>query len=224
MIMSKALFLEPHYGDIAWSCSGLVAQNRQDPIIVSIFPPKRKYYRIQFKGIKYRRKKREEVKFANILGVEIIYLKFKSAFLRGRHLEDLFDKILNPVEEEQVLQLREYISELIKKEDISELYCPMAQRNQIDHLIVKKAVAGLNKIDFDIYYYEDFPNFMPESRKLQVSTALKAIKVDISDVIEEKIHGILQYDSLVEPYFISKEVLVDLIRKTPFETFWKEDI
>ena len=222
--MSKTLFLEPHYGDFAWSCSGLVAQNREDSIIVSIFPPKRKYYRIQFKGIKYRRKKREEIRFANILGVEIIYLKYKSAFLRGRNLEDLFDKILNPVEEEQVLKLRKYIFELIKNEDISEVYCPMAQRNQIDHLIVKKAVAGLKQTDFDIYYYEDFPNFLLESRKLQVSTALKALKVDISDVIEEKIQGILQYDSLVVPYFISKEILVDLIRKTPFETFWKEDI
>lgn len=222
--MSKALFLEPHYGDIAWSCSGLVAQNRQDSIIVSIFPPKRKYYRIQFKGIKYRRKKREEIKFSNLLSVEIIYLKYKSAFLRGRNLEDLFDKILNPAEEEQVLQLREYLSDLIKKEDVSEVYCPMAQRNQIDHLIVKKAVAGLKQIDFDIYYYEDFPNFLPVSRKLQVSTGLKAIKVDISEVIEEKIQGILQYESLVEPYFKSKEILVDLIRKTPFETFWKEDI
>ncbi len=222
--MSKILFLEPHYGDIAWSCSGLVAQNREDSIIVTIFPPKRKYYRIQFKGIKYRRKKREEIRFSNILGVKIIYHKYKSAFLRGRNLEDLFDKILNPVEEEQVLQLRKYISELIKKEDISEIYCPMAQRNQIDHLIVKKAVAGLKQTDFDIYYYEDFPNFLPESRKLQVSTGLKAIKVDISEVIEEKIQGILEYVSLVEPYFKSKEVLVDLIRKTPFETFWKEDI
>ncbi|NHJ31331.1 MAG: hypothetical protein FK732_00570 [Asgard group archaeon] len=222
--MSKILFLEPHYGDIAWSCSGLVAQNREDSIIVSIFPPKRKYYRIQFKGIKYRRKKREEIKFGNLLGVEIIYLKYKSAFLRGRNLEDLFDKILNPLEEEQVIQLREYFSDFIKKEDVSELYCPMAQRNQIDHLIVKKAVAGLKPIDFDIYYYEDFPNFLPESRKLQVSTALKAIKVDISDVIEEKIQSILQYESLVQPYFKSKEILVDLVRKTPFETFWKEEI
>ncbi|TET32824.1 MAG: hypothetical protein E3J70_00460 [Candidatus Heimdallarchaeota archaeon] len=222
--MSKTLFLEPHYGDIAWSCSGLVAQNREDSIIVSIFPPQRKYFRIQFKGIKYRRKKREEMRFANILGVEIRYLKYKSAFLRGRNLEDLFDKILNPVEKELVIQLREYISDLVIKEDVSEIYCPMAQRNQIDHLIVKKAVAGLKPIDFDIFYYEDFPNFLPESKKLQVSTALKAIKVDISDVIEEKIQGIIQYDSLVEPYFKSKEILVELIRKTPFETFWKEDI
>ncbi len=224
MVMSKALFLEPHYGDIAWSCSGLVAQNREDSIIVSIFPPKRRNYRIQFKGIKYRRKKREELRFGNIFSVKIIYLKYKSAFLRGRNLEDLFDKILNPVEEEQVLQLREYISDFIKKEDIQEIYCPMAQRNQIDHLIVKKAVAGLKQTDFDIYYYEDFPNFLPESKKLQARTALKAIKVDISEVIDEKIQGILQYDSLVEPYFKSKEILVQLIRNTPFETFWKEDI
>lgn len=163
--MSKVLFLEPHYGDIAWSCSGLVAQNKEDSIIVSIFPPKRRFYRIKFMGIKYRRKKREAKRFESLFGVKIIYLKFKSAFLRGRNLEDLFDKILNPVEEEQVLKLREYISELIKKEDIYELYCPMAQRNQIDHLIVKKAVAGLKQTDFDIFYYEDFPNFIPESSK-----------------------------------------------------------
>ncbi|NHJ39282.1 MAG: hypothetical protein FK731_04560 [Asgard group archaeon] len=220
--MTKKLFLEPHYGDIAWSCGGLVAKNKKESIIVTIFPPRRKYYRLKFKGIIYRKKKREEIRFEKSYGVEIIYLNYKSAFMRGRILEELFDKKLNALEKEIVIQLREYISELVINKDIKEIYCPMAQRNQIDHLIVKEAISNILLEKVDIYYYEDFPNFLPESKKLVTESNLNAIKIDISDVLEEKIKAVLFYESLIEPYFVSKEKLVDLIRKTPYEIFWLE--
>lgn len=220
--MTKKLFLEPHYGDIAWSCGGLVAKHKKESIIVTIFPPRRKYYRLKFKGIIYRKKKREEIRFEKSYGVEIIYLKYKSAFMRGRILEELFDKKLNALEKEIVIQLREYISELVINKDIKEIYCPMAQRNQIDHLIVKEAISNILLENVDIYYYEDFPNFLPESKKLVTESNLNAIKIDISDVLEEKIKAVLFYESLIEPYFVSKEKLVDLIRKTPYEIFWLE--
>jgi LmbE family N-acetylglucosaminyl deacetylase len=222
MIMVSKLFLEPHYGDIAWSCGGLVAKYKKESIIVTIFPPRRKFYRLKLKARKYRKKKREEVRFEKLYGVKIIYLKYKSAFMRGRILEDLFDKKLNDLEKEIVIQLREFITNLVLEEGITEIYCPMAQRNQIDHLIVKEAISNLLVENINIFYYEDFPNFLPESRKLVTESNLNAIRVDISEVIEDKIKAVLFYDSLIEPYFVSKEKLVDLIRKTPFEIFWQE--
>ncbi|NHK30959.1 MAG: hypothetical protein FK730_06370 [Asgard group archaeon] len=220
--MVKKLFLEPHFGDIAWSCGGLVAKHKKESIIVTIFPPRRKFFRLKLKARKYRKKKREEIRFERLYGVKIIYLKYKSAFMRGRILEDLFDKKLNELEKEIVIQLREFITDLVLNEGITEIYCPMAQRNQIDHLIVKEAVSNLLLENIDIFYYEDFPNFLPESKKLVTEPTLKALKIDMSDVIEEKINAVLFYDSLIEPYFVSKEKLVNLIRRTPFEIFWKE--
>jgi len=217
------LFLQPHYGDIAWSCGGLVAKHKKESIIVSIFPPKRKFFRLKLKGIVYRRKKREENHFEKLFGFKGIYLKYKSAFLRGRTLETLFDKNLNELEQQQVVALRDYLSNLILQEGITEVYCPKAQRNMIDHLIVKQAVYGLTATDITIYYYEDFPNFLPEAKKTSKKSKTKTIKVDISDVIEEKIQAIILYDSLVKPYYRSEEKLVELIRKTPFETYWLED-
>ncbi|MHA1213582.1 MAG: PIG-L deacetylase family protein [Candidatus Heimdallarchaeota archaeon] len=221
--MAKKLFLQPHYGDIAWSCGGLVTKHKKESIVVSIFPPKRKFYRLKFMGIIYRKKKREEKQFEKLIGFKGIYLKFKSAFLRGRTLETLFDKNLNELEQQQGVDLRGYLSKLILQEGITEVYCPKAQRNMIDHLIVKQAVYGLTATDITIYFYEDFPNFLPEAKKTTKKSKTKTIKVDISDVIEEKIQAIILYESLVQPYFRSKEKLVELIRKTPFETFWLED-
>ncbi|NHJ84422.1 MAG: hypothetical protein FK734_03115 [Asgard group archaeon] len=218
--MSKKLFLEPHFGDIAWSCGGLVAKHKEESLIVNIFPPRRKYFRLKLLGFKYRRKKREEKRFQELYNVKIIYLKFKSALMRGRILEELFDKKLNEMEEKMVIDLKNYIADLVEKEGITEIYCPMAMRNQIDHLIVKKAVSQLFLANTDIYYYEDFPNFLPEAKKLASSTGEKAIEIDISDVLEEKIQAVLMYHSLVEPYFVSQEKLIELIRKTPFEVFW----
>jgi len=51
---------------------------------------------------------------------------------------------------------------------------------------------------------------------------MEAKEVDISDVIEEKIQAVLIYESLVSGYFKSQDTLVELIRKTPFETYWKD--
>ncbi|NHJ05415.1 MAG: hypothetical protein EAX90_11360 [Candidatus Heimdallarchaeota archaeon] len=220
--MTNKLFLEPHYGDIAWSCSGILAQNKSNSIIINIFPPRRKFYRFKLKGRIYRSKKREEKSFEKLYRVTIIYLKYKSAFLRGRTIENLFDKQLNKIEEKQVLELRNLIVKMIEDFDVSEIYCPKAQRNQIDHLIVKKAVYGITSSNIDVFYYEDFPNFLPESKKYFSESALQAKKIDISDVIEEKIKAVLAYKSLIKSYFKSKEKLIGLIRNTPFETFWIE--
>jgi len=218
--MTQKLFLEPHYGDIAWACSGIIAQNVQESIIVNIFPPRRKNYRLKLKGRTYRKKKREEMEFAKLFGVRIIYLKYKSAFLRGRTIEDLFDKQLNEIEQKQVLELRNFVIKMIDDYNITEIYCPKAQRNQIDHLIVKKAIYGIVSPNIKIFYYDDFPNFLPESRNYRFDSKKQSKKVDISNVIDEKIKAVLVYKSLIRPYFRSKEILVDLIRKTPFEIFW----
>jgi len=220
--MPTKLFLQPHHGDIAWSCGGLIAKNKDDSLVVSLFPPRSKNYWLKLKGRIYRSKKREDMQFEKLFGIRFIFKKFPSAFMRGRTVDYLFDKKLNSMEEQLVQEIRNYITDLIAKKGIKEIYCPMAQRNQIDHLIIKQAVFGLIASNVEIYYYEDFPNFLPESKKGKRFTSLEAKEIDISNVIEEKIQAVLLYESLIEAYYKSKETLVELIRKTPFETYWKD--
>ncbi len=220
--MPKKLFLQPHHGDIAWSCSGLIAQSKEDSLAVSLFPPRSKHYWLKLKGRVYRSKKREDMQFEKLFGIRYIFEKFPSALMRGRTVDTLFDKKLNSMEEQLVQEIRNYITDLVAKEKITEIYCPMAQRNQIDHLIIKQAVFGLIASKVDVYYYEDFPNFLPESKKGKRFTSMEAKEVDISDVIEEKIQACLLYESLISAYFKSQDTLVELIRKTPFETYWKD--
>ncbi|MHA1502346.1 MAG: hypothetical protein ACTSSB_10895, partial [Candidatus Heimdallarchaeota archaeon] len=93
--MPKKLFLQPHHGDIAWSCSGLIAQNKEDTLVVSLFPPRSKNYWLKLKGMVYRKRKREDLQFEKLFGIKYIFKKFPSAFLRGRTIDNLFDKKLN---------------------------------------------------------------------------------------------------------------------------------
>ncbi|NHJ49497.1 MAG: hypothetical protein FK733_17035 [Asgard group archaeon] len=220
--MSKKLFIEPHYGDVAWSCAGLIAMNKENSIVVNIFPPRRRYDRLLLKGFTYRKRKRVEKRFQELFGIRIIYLNYESALLRGRTIKELIDTKLNPIEKEQVAQIRQFISDFVIKEGITEIYSPLAQRNQIDHVIVKEAVSGLLTTGCEIYYYEDFPDFMPKTEKGLITPDLIEKKVDITSVIEEKIQAVILYESLVRAYFTSKESLLESIRKSPFETYWLE--
>lgn len=220
--MTKKLFLEPHYGDIAWSCGGLLYLNKEDSIILNIFPPRKKYDFLNLKRRRnYRRAKKREKAFVELFGVKIIYWKYKSAFLRGRTDKNFFDRNLTELEENMVVEIRQEIEKLILEEKITEVYCPYAQRNQVDHIIVRKAVKGFTITNAKIFYYEDFPNFHPQSEKIKDPSMIPS-RVDISASIEEKIKAILIYEHLVKAFFKDTETLIDLVWKKPFETYWYE--
>ena len=48
------------------------------------------------------------------------------------------------------------------------------------------------------------------------------IEIDVSDVIEVKVKGILVFESLIDAYFKSKELLAQRIRESPKEIYWKD--
>jgi len=130
--MPKKLFLQPHHGDIAWSCSGLIAQSKEESLVVSLFPPRSKHYRLKLKGRVYRNKKRKDIQFEQLFGdiqfeqlfgIKFIFEKFPSALMRGRTIDTLFDKKLNSMEEQLVQEIRNYITDLVTKEKITEIYC-----------------------------------------------------------------------------------------------------
>ena len=220
--MTKKLFLEPHYGDIAWSCGGLLYKYKGESIILNFFPPK-KMKKFLFRKIKIKSRlgKKNNEKFRKLFNLKIIYLDYQSAFLRGRSDKNLFDKRLTSEEEELVSKIREDITKFVSQEKITEIYCPYAQRYQVDHLILRKAISTISIPEVIVYYYEDFPNFHPKSEEI-VNPNLEVNKIDISDYIEKKIEAVLIYDNLVKAFFTNKETLIELIHNRPYETYWKE--
>ncbi|MBN1328146.1 MAG: hypothetical protein JXA54_01620 [Candidatus Heimdallarchaeota archaeon] len=122
-----------------------------------------------------------------MFGIKILYYKYKSAFLRGRSAETLFDKTFNELEQKIVNQLHQDIIKLVEDKNISEIYCPRANENQIDHLLVRAAVARIVATDCKIFYYEDFPNFTFDSKISNKEKNMEKKIIDFHDVIDEKI-------------------------------------
>ncbi|MBD3190946.1 MAG: hypothetical protein GF308_09900 [Candidatus Heimdallarchaeota archaeon] len=221
--MPKKLFISPHYSDIAWSCSGLIAKHKQASVIAYVFTanPRKLHNPILKRNLK--RAKKETKKFHRLYNCKHLFLDFPHSVQRGISLADVFDKDLIEREGEQalILQIRTKIAEIINQNNFSEIYCPKAIRNHVDHLLIKQAILPFSSA-ISIYYFQDFPTFLEDAETHKAESHLQLIKMDVSDVIEEKIEAILTYKSIIKQFYLSQEKLQEQIRQYPYEIYWKE--
>ena len=219
--MKKKLFLAPHFADIAWSCSGLIFMNIPESIVVNIFSAKPEDMNAR-KSFTYDQEmeRKSEEKFFEKYGIDSIQLDFKEAISRGRKVEEFFITKLNDEEEKLILDLAISFGDLIGKYGVSEIFCPKAIRNHVDHFIVKKAVERLIS-PAEIYYYEDVLILIREKSKVGILANLKEIKIDISSVLEEKIQALLLYPATIKAHYKSEDSLVKAIRENPYENYWR---
>lgn len=221
--MSKKLFLSPHYSDIAWSCSGLIAKHKQISEFTYFFTAAPKNVDNPIIKRNLRKAKKETKKFHRLYNCNRYYLNFSHAIQRGIALENVFDKGLLEKDDEQslILQIRTKIADIINKNNFSEIYCPKAIRGHIDHLVIKQAILPFSST-VSIFYYQDFPTFIEEPQLEKAEPHLQLIKIDISEVIEEKIKAVLTYKSVIKQFYLSREKLQEQIRRYPYELYWKE--
>jgi len=219
--MKKKLFLAPHFADIAWSCSGLVLMNLSDSIIVNVFSAKPEDMKARESFAYDQEMERlSEEKFFKKFGIESVQLDFKEAISRGRKIEEFFTTKLTDEEEKLILDLAICFGDLIGKYGVSEIFCPKAIRNHIDHFIVKKAVERLIS-PAEIYYYEDVLILIRDKSKEEIPDNLKEIKIDISSVLEEKIQALLLYPATIKALYKSEDSFVKAIRENPYENYWR---
>ncbi|MCE7744461.1 MAG: hypothetical protein GPJ52_04935 [Candidatus Heimdallarchaeota archaeon] len=219
--MKKKLFIAPHFGDIPWSCSGLLLMNISESIVVNVFSakPEDKNGRESFLYDPEMDRSSEE-KFFKKFGIESVQLDFMESLDRGRKIGELFTVKLNAEEEKLILDLAISLGDLVGKYRVSEIFCPKAIRNHIDHFIVKKAVERLMS-PVEIYYYEDVLILIQKKSKEKIPANLKEIKIDISSVLEEKIQSVLLYPAIIKAHYKSEEALVKAIRENPYEYYWR---
>ncbi|MBK5114586.1 MAG: hypothetical protein KGD59_10525 [Candidatus Heimdallarchaeota archaeon] len=219
--MKKKLFLAPHFADIAWSCSGLLLMNNSESIVVNVFSAKPEDMAIM-KSFSYTQEmeRLSEEKFFKKFGIEFVQLDYQEAMVRGRKIEEFFSLKLNDEEEKLILDIAIKIGDLIGKYRISEVFCPKAIRNHVDHYIVKKSIEKI-MTPVEIYYYEDAPIFIQEKSKEKTPENLKEIKIDISSVLEDKIESVLLYPATIKAHYKSQESVIKAIRDNPYEKYWR---
>jgi len=218
--MSKRLFLAPHFSVIAWSCGGTIALNPSNVILANVFTLKpNKETKEKYNDYLHEDNRKPEKKFQKRFKLTSRNFDFPSAFDRGRTPSTIFSKDLTELEMELIFEIRDKIHDLIDQYNIEEIYCPKAQDNKIDHYIVKEAVNKIKK-EVHVFYYKDFPNFLPEDSD-KAETNLELIKIDITNTIEEKIAAVTLYEKSLKSFYQSKEKIIALIRKNPYEVYWK---
>jgi LmbE family N-acetylglucosaminyl deacetylase len=216
------LFIEPHFGDVAWSCSGLLAKEETKATILCIFSAK-KCHLVKTKrnnGSQWYLKKNEK-KYAKMMNTDLHFFNYAKYDLRNRPPQKFFDSVLSPIEQKLLCDLTAQLKKFVKKNNVTEIYCPKASRSHIDHLLVKQATTQF--IDsHTVYYYEDCPTFTNDQKYFpSFEPNLEEIKIDISSVIPQKYNGMLIFDELIKSFFTSKEALKSLIHKRPYEKYWR---
>ncbi len=218
--MSKRLFIGPHFGDIAYSCGGLIALDPSNSILTVIFSLKpdkdleKKYNDYFFEFFR-----KPEKKFQKMFNLTSIDLEFPSAISRGRTPLDLFSIELTQMEKDLVFTIRDRLHEIIDRYNIKEIYCPKDERHQIDHYITKIAASKISR-EVHVFYYKDAPDFFPDEKD-KSDEHLELMKINISKVLDQKIKAATLYEKHLELFFHSKEKILLKMEKIKFEVYWK---
>lgn len=219
--MKKKLFVIPHFSDIVVSCAGLVSLNLESSLVVNVFTAKpgliKKFTKRSFSQ-EFERE--SEKRLRKMLGFQYLELGFPDSYVRGRNPETYFSTNLTVKEEDILMKLQEKLNSIIIDNNITEIYSPLALRNHIDHYIVREAVKKIPG-DFQIFYYDDNPDFNPDSPDLSYDPNLEKIVLDISSVLDKKINAIKLYKATLRALYQSEKKVIESITKHPVELYWK---
>jgi LmbE family N-acetylglucosaminyl deacetylase len=215
-----ALFVQPHFDDVALSAGGMVAlrtMQGERVVIVTLFsdPPPPDAVLTDFarelhaswglgdEAIAVRR--REDHAAAAILGAETHWLGHREALYRGEQYcsrEALFGEITT---EDQLLcrRIGDQLLALCKEMD-AEVYLPLAVGEHVDHVLCYRAAATLASAGAPLKYYEDFPYvFKPGAldRRVAAIPGLRAELVDVTTVLDRRIAAVAAYASQISTLF-----------------------
>ncbi len=190
----KIIYLSPHLDDAVFSCGGWIWEQTQRGLDVEIWticagdPPQgslsafartlHRTWNLSDNATQIRRD--EDSKACQIIGAESRHFPFPDCIYRkspeGEYYyaseEDIFGG-LDPREADLIDRISADLGEALPPE--VQLFAPLGIGNHVDHEIVRKAAARLER---DLHYYADYPyartpegkgilSFMEESREWQ---------------------------------------------------------
>jgi LmbE family N-acetylglucosaminyl deacetylase len=166
----EALFVSPHFDDVALSCGGSVAQAAQlgATVVVTVFAgqpaaPLNEFARLQHQrwGVEeaVEARQREDRAAMAILGAQYRWLAFPDAIYRGdQYLSDL--ELFGPVkatDRSTELAVSAAIAAIVAELRPRVVYGPLAAGGHVDHRICRSAVLALATQPSAIRLYEDMP-------------------------------------------------------------------
>ena len=214
-----ALFVSPHFDDVALSCGGAVALEARDgaATIVTVFAGDPAGELNSFARFQHKRwgfedavneRRREDQKAREILGADHRWLDFPDAIYRGEQYlsdDDLFGPV-KPGDAELTERVTSSLLVLVEELAPSRVYLPLTAGGHVDHRICWAAVPALKQVGVGIRFYEDFPyaaqgGGIVEATVASLPEPLEPEVVEIGDLVETKLAAIGVYESQLTTIF-----------------------
>jgi LmbE family N-acetylglucosaminyl deacetylase len=170
-----AIFIQPHYDDVALSCGGTVAMAADAghrPLILTLFGSeivdemvgafaewKHSRWKLDDVDAVVATRREEDSEAAAILGADVRWLGLPDAIYRAdRYTSDsqLFGSLV-PEEIELASHLVEEVMTLPEWRDGTRVFVPLGAGNHVDHQLAFELGRGLAKRGIEVLAYEDCP-------------------------------------------------------------------
>ena len=242
-----ALFVSPHFDDIALSCGGTAAIEARAgrALVVTVFAGAPTGPLNSFAEFQHQRwgaqddavaaRRREDDAAMAALGADSTRLDYHDAIYRGDlYLSD--DDLFGPVKaaDQSVADaVAQSVTAIVQQASPRRVYLPLSVGNHVDHQICTALAARLVAERLTVLLYEDFPYAATpgavERRVERLDRTLKPTIVDISETIERRLAAIRCYASQVPTIFRHHGRAEDVVRQYASsvgngdyaERFWK---
>lgn len=231
--MFTTIYLSSHSDDIAFCCGGSIQKEiRPDVAILTIFS-KSRYTQAKSldndPDIVTETRIREDQRFCQFIGASYHNLGFAEANLRGYpSLRSLYEK-QSGMEDPDYQQIEKSVVDFVSPYRGAKVFSPIGIGNHIEHLITLEIAARLEKLGYEIVYYEDLPYALEftleEIEEIVTRNAGKRMPVysDITDVVDRKREALRIYESQVTGRLID-EILSHSQRFFPLEQRYYERV
>lgn len=224
MLEGAALFISPHYDDVALSCGGTVARlagRGHAPAVVTVFASevlpemmgdlaarKHERWRIDDPALVAEDRRKEDEAAARILGCSLRWLGLPDAIYRDRYPADadLYGS-LHPEEQPLVAHLAAELRALPDWRPCNAIFVPLGAGRHVDHQLCFEVGRLLAQQGERVYAYEDVPYAIhtPQGvaeRLAQVSASIDGEELwDVTATLPRRIEAVRQYRSQLPVIF-----------------------
>jgi LmbE family N-acetylglucosaminyl deacetylase len=220
-----ALFIQPHYDDVALSCGGTVAAFAKagaDPVTITVFASeivdemvgefaawKHSRWKMDDPDEVQRVRREEDSRAAAILGSRLRWLGMPDAIYRGDRYEvddELYGRLHH---EEQALAnfLAHELTGLPEWRAGNRVFVPLAIGSHVDHQLVYEAGRCLAGQGVEVFAYEDLPYGIhsPGAAADRIAATRRhvgpLVEVPIADTEETKLDAVACYGSQLPVLF-----------------------
>ncbi|MBI2940837.1 MAG: PIG-L family deacetylase [Chloroflexi bacterium] len=212
----RALYVAPHFDDVALSCGGTVVREAEmgvAPLVVTVFagdptgPDLTPFARFQHarwgSDDALGERRQEDAAAMAALNADYLWLPFLDAIYRGdQYLSD--DELFGPLKPDDhklVGRLADDLLHLWRQTDGAVVSLPLALGNHVDHQLCRATGAPLRAAGAPLRYYEDVPYALTPGAIGPDDRWLDPELIDVTATMDRRLAAIACYASQLPTIF-----------------------